>query len=125
MQRERAIDRANKGVRRGFHGSHNADGGPKHLAAACCHAHGVFFDALPNYTHPDMGRDGRTAQKAAAVTIKSGPYRITPGDPWNDRNVGSAVYHLWYSEACDCGSDEWLHQEVKVDERHGYMNIMG
>ena len=69
----------------------------RYIAAACWHAHGVFFDALP----PVL--DGR------AVTIVSALGKYSPADElWRDGyggrnpNVGSAFYPMLASECCDC-----------------------
>ena len=72
-----------KGARLGQHVNNN--GTRRHLIYACWHAHGTFFDALP-----------------ASATIRTGDQTIRPGDAWADRNIGSYVYPLMYSEACEC-----------------------
>lgn len=125
MHEEVCVEMANAGVRITFHGSQ------RHIASACWHAHGVFFDALPRelWIYPD-GRmlpalgEPPVSAKSAKVMIKSGPWRFAPGDPWNDRNVGSRMQPLWYSEACDCGS-EWNEHPVRVDDETGYMQATG
>jgi len=60
-------------------------GNRRHLINACWHAHGTFFDSLP---------EGTKIQAAGIVTH--------PGEDWQDRNIGSIIYPLWFSEACDC-----------------------
>lgn len=57
----------------------------RRVAAACWHVHGTFFDALPEEC------------EIVAMGLK-----IRPGDPWQDRNIGSNWSPLYYSEACDC-----------------------
>lgn len=69
---------------RGKGGRLNADRG-RHIAAACWHVHGEFFDALP----------------CEAVVIANGA-KIRPGDTWKDRNMGSLWYPAYYSELCEC-----------------------
>lgn len=54
---------------------------------ACWHAHGDFFDALPKGTE-------------IILAGESTPHR--PGDPWQDRNIGSLVHPVMFSELCDC-----------------------
>jgi hypothetical protein len=64
-------------------------GNHRHIAAACWHVHGDFFDALfsivPNAYVRSMGRK---------ITKDEGN--------WVDRNIGSPMYPMYYSEACDC-----------------------
>jgi hypothetical protein len=66
-----------KGGRRGFSG--------KRVAAACWHAHGTFFDNLPEGTE-----------------IEASGQKYHAGDPWVDRQIGSLMQPMYYSEACDC-----------------------
>jgi hypothetical protein len=66
-------------------------GNRRHIAAACWHVHGDFFDALfdvaPN----------------AYVRSNGGSLKITKDEGnWQDRNIGSQMHPLYYSEACDC-----------------------
>ena len=70
-------DSKGPGARRGFTG--------RRLINACWHAHGTFFDYLP----PD------TKIVTAGLTTY-------PGEPWQDRNIGSLIQPLYFSEACDC-----------------------
>lgn len=82
------------GHRRGF--IHNGEEG-KRLASACWHAHGDLFDAIFK-VNPE------------AVVIVGGPNgksKITASrGNWQDRNIGSMVYPIYFSEACDCGKGE-------------------
>ena len=57
----------------------------RRLVAACWHAHGRFFDALPK-----------------GAVIRASGRVIRPGDPWEDRNIGSIIFPMYYSEACEC-----------------------
>ena len=61
----------------------------RRIAAACWHAHGTFMDALPENCE-------------IVTTIGRGRETKRPGDPWQDANVGSDFYPLYFSEACDC-----------------------
>lgn len=72
-----------KGARLGF--SRTNKGNRRHLINACWHAHGTFFDSLPTDTR---------IQTAGVVTY--------PGESWQDRNIGSIIEPLYFSEACDC-----------------------
>jgi hypothetical protein len=80
--RLRVKDSRKKGARRGHTG--------RRLINACWHVHGEFFDALfkinPNATIQAAG--------TGIITNNSGN--------WIDRNIGSMMYPLYYSEACEC-----------------------
>jgi hypothetical protein len=73
------------GARRGFQG--------QRVAAACWHAHGDYFDAL-----------FKVNEKAEVYSgdVAGGCININGGN-WQDRQIGSIVNPLYYSEACDCG----------------------
>ena len=58
----------------------------RHTIAACWHAHGEFFDALP---------EGTEIRALGRVTH--------PGNPWVDIDVGSLIYPRYMSELCHCG----------------------
>lgn len=73
-----------KGARLGFYQNPNT-GNRKHLISACWHVHGEFFDALP---------EGTRIQTGTIVTY--------PGAIWQDRNIGSLMNPLMFSDACDC-----------------------
>lgn len=61
----------------------------RRVKAACWHVHGYFFEALPL----------TSKIKAGNLTIIGGP----DGEGnWQDRNVGSIIQPMYYSEACDC-----------------------
>jgi hypothetical protein len=77
----------NPGGRLGFPDN---DGKQKHLAAACWHAHGDFFDALFSIN-------------PSAVIVANGSIITSNGGNWQDRNIGSQYRPLYYSEACECG----------------------
>ena len=72
-----------KGARLGF--PSYSTGKQRHLISACWHAHGTFFDALPEGTR-----------------IQAGEIVTYPGEPWQDRNIGSLLNPLYFSEACEC-----------------------
>jgi hypothetical protein len=57
----------------------------RRVAAACWHAHGEFFDSLPD----------------EAVIVANGE-KIRPGDTWKDQRMGSLFCPVYYSELCDC-----------------------
>ncbi len=57
--------------------------------SACWHVHGDFFDALFNVAPKAYVRAGRRRIDA------------TQGN-WEDRNIGSMMYPVMHSEACDC-----------------------
>lgn len=66
----------------------------KRLVSACWHVHGDFFDILL-----------RINPSAIIVTGKTKIYKDENGvtiNNWNDWNIGSMLYPLYYSEACEC-----------------------
>lgn len=70
-----------KGARRGFTG--------RRMISACWHAHGHFFDALLSL-YPE-------------AIIVTGTHKITrDGGNWQDRNIGSIVSPMYFSDACQC-----------------------
>lgn len=61
-----------------------------HIAAACWHVHGDFFDILWDI-QPKM-------------EVRGGGFHYTnPTQNWQNRNIGSIMYPVYFSEACDCG----------------------
>jgi hypothetical protein len=76
----RVISSRGPGHRIGFTG--------RHLISACWHVHGDFFDALfdinPNIVIVSRGKE------------------ITRATNWEDYNVGSLLYPMYASEACEC-----------------------
>ena len=90
----RVADSHGKGARLGF--PNITTGKQRHLPDACLHVHGHFFEAL-FAINPSAavvgGYDPDTGRKL----------RITKdGGNWQDRNIGSQVYPLFFSEACEC-----------------------
>ena len=71
----------------------NAKGNYRRIAAACWHVHGYFFEALlelnPNAVIRSSGPDG-------PIVID------VDGGNWQDRNIGSMMQPMLYSEACYC-----------------------
>jgi hypothetical protein len=64
-------------------------GKQRRLINACWHVHGYFFEALL-----EINPEAR---------IKAGTLYINrDGGNWQDRNIGSVIYPLMYSEACEC-----------------------
>ena len=72
-----------KGTRKSFQG--------RRLACACWHVHGEFFDALFG-----VNKD--------AFVDSSGVGKITKDNDlnWTDRNIGSIMQPMLFSEACFC-----------------------
>ncbi len=64
-------------------------GNRRHIAAACWHVHGDFFDALF-----DIQPDAYVRSMGRKITAQQGN--------WQDLNIGSQMNPLYYSEACDC-----------------------
>lgn len=57
----------------------------RHIAAACWHAHRSFFSHLP---------DGVEVQSIFGTWHK--------GEPYHDQNIGSQMYPMQASDACEC-----------------------
>lgn len=74
-------DSKKPGHRRGYSG--------RRLISACWHVHGDFFDALFEI-------------KPEAIIISLGEKITRFYGNWQDRNIGSMMYPLYLSEACDC-----------------------
>ncbi|MGQ9571469.1 MAG: hypothetical protein ACUVUQ_11660 [Thermodesulfovibrionales bacterium] len=63
--------------------------GKQHLASACWHVHGNFFDALFDIN--------------PAIWVKTRGRRIDKnGGNWEDWNAGSLLYPIMMSELCLC-----------------------
>lgn len=78
----RAVDSRGKGGRI----SHN---GRRIGQSACWHAHGYFFEEL--------------FKVAPEAVILAGSKTITKdAGNWEDRNIGSMMQPMMYSDACDC-----------------------
>jgi hypothetical protein len=93
----RVKDSHGKGGRLGFvnltyireHGYDWAWNHRRHIINACWHVHGDFFDCL-FAINPD-------------AVIHSNGNKITQDyGNWIDRNIGSMMYPMYYSEACEC-----------------------
>ena len=69
------------GARRGVDG--------RAIAAACWHVHGYFFDRVFLF-------DGEAMIEAGKLKMKG------PEDNWQDRNIGSQMKPLLFSDACEC-----------------------
>ena len=59
----------------------------RRTVSACWHVHGVFIDSLPS---------------EAKIFSSYFNKWINPGDKWNDKNIGSLMCPLRYSDSCDC-----------------------
>ena len=59
--------------------------------SACWHAHGHFFDALFK-----IAPDAVILAGASTITKDAGN--------WQDRNIGSMMQPMMYSDACECNS---------------------
>ena len=83
----RVKDSHGKGARLGFPSCDT--GNQRHLVNACWHVHGEFFDAL-FAINPD-------------AIIRSNGQKITAEyGNWQDRDIGSLMQPLYFSEACEC-----------------------
>ena len=70
-------------------GMQHGNGKQRRIAAACWHVHGHFFEALLSIA-PD----------ARIITTKSVITKY--GGNWQDCNIGSMMFPMYYSEACEC-----------------------
>ena len=85
-------DSGKKGGRIGFTG--------RKVKAACWHIHGHFFDALFKIN------------PAAYVWSQGGKITKDAGN-WQDRNIGSIMNPLMYSDACNCAELEGIESIIK------------
>lgn len=90
--RLRVLDSSKKGARLGF--TFRKDGNRRHLINACWHAHGDFFEYL-------LKSNPEAIIKVATHKIYVNNCGHIIGN-WQDRNIGSMMYPLMYSEACEC-----------------------
>jgi hypothetical protein len=77
----RCVSSRGKGAKIGYNG--------RHTISACWHVHGDFFDAL-------LSINDKAIIKTAKKTIDKN------GGNWEDWNIGSIMFPLYYSEACNC-----------------------
>jgi len=64
----------------------------RRVSAACWHVHGHFFDELFKVV-------------PSAVIVSRGNKKITKDSGnWEDWQIGSMMYPIMYSEACDCNN---------------------
>lgn len=56
---------------------------------ACWHVHGTFFDELFKINKN-------------AVIMSRGKKISIDGGNWEDDNIGSMMFPVWFSESCDC-----------------------
>lgn len=64
-------------------------GNRRKMISACWHVHGDLFDALF-----DINNNIFIYSNGDKITSEAGN--------WNDKNIGSMVEPLYFSEACDC-----------------------
>jgi len=76
-----------KGARLGF--PDYRTGKQRHLVNACWHVHGTFFEKLLDI-------------EPEAIIRTNGRVIDRYGGNWEDWNIGSIMYPMWYSEACEC-----------------------
>jgi hypothetical protein len=64
----------------------------RRVSAACWHVHGYFFDELFKVN-------------PAAIVVSQGNKQITKDSGnWKDWQIGSRMYPIMYSDACDCNN---------------------
>ena len=77
-------DSKEAGHRLGF--SENKNGDKRRLINACWHVHGEFFDSL------------RNIEDDCVIKSNGEDY----DGVWQDRNIGSVMNPMYFSEACEC-----------------------
>jgi len=85
----KVIDCRKKGSRYGF--SRKKNGDRRKIASACWHVHGFFFEEL-------IKINDNAVIKSSMSTINK-----NQGN-WIDRNIGSRIDPMLYSQACDCST---------------------
>jgi len=68
--------------------------------AACWHVYGYFFDECFKLN--------------PSCTIKQNGENLTPQNNWTDKNIGSVIERLMYSNACDC-KDSGIHTAIMAN----------
>jgi hypothetical protein len=77
----------NLGHRIGFHPT--STGKNRRLVSACWHVHGDYFEAI------------FSIEPSAIIDVST--HRITKSfGNWQDRNIGSMMIPMYFSEACEC-----------------------
>lgn len=84
-------DSKGTGARLGFTG--------RHMINACWHVYGTFFDECFKIN--------------PACKIKQCGQSVTKDNNWTDKNIGSIMQPLLYSDACECRSNGILYKPVK------------
>ena len=80
----------------------------RRMISACWHVHGDFFDALLKI-NPNAVIKTRVAEETLTID--------KDGGNWQDRDIGSAVKPLMFSEACGCGLDPLEEKEYRESLR--------
>lgn len=88
----------NDGARRGYDG--------RRISAACWHVYGVFYDALLS-VNPTI--EIKTTGRTNPVTIND--------HKWQDRNIGSIICPMMYSDACECEDNYILMNRINKIRR--------
>lgn len=88
----RVIDSKGPGHRLGYI---HQEGKQKRLACACWHVHGDFFEALFS-VNPEA-----EVFSGISSLARGGSQSWISGN-WQDRNIGSQMYPMMFSEACEC-----------------------
>jgi len=80
----------------------------KRISAACWHAHGVFFYYL-------ISLDPEAVILSGGSLAHPGSYHkiSSKGGNWVDWNIGSAMYPIYMSDACECEEDPDLWNEIE------------
>lgn len=95
----RVQDSHGKGARKGYNG--------KHFVSACWHVHGDFFEAL-------LKIQPKAIIKTVMSTVQINEYGQISGN-WLDKNIGSIMNPLSYSEACECGNEKMFEAKASKE----------
>lgn len=70
----------------------------RRTTAACWHVHGYFFEALISINNNAIIQSS-TSQGPIKIYMSESGHIV---GNWQDWNIGSMMYPVYYSESCDC-----------------------
>jgi hypothetical protein len=104
-----AVQSKRRGARTHINYNFNGSKKVKYSSHACWHAHGHFFEEL-FLVAPDA--------YIAPTRMTCGQGIDADGGNWQDTNIGSEMYPLYASEACECA----LYDDLGIDDLQEYVN---
>lgn len=72
-------------------------GHPRRMVSACWHVHGDLFDAI-------LSINPAAVIRSLDLKIYKDAYGQVQGN-WQDRNIGSQMYPVMHSTACECNGE--------------------